>query len=395
MLIEHIFLGTTILLILAVFASNLSRYLGIPSLILFLIIGMLAGSEGMGGIHFDNPYLAQLMGTCALIFILFSGALNTDWQHIKPVARSATSLASIGVIITALLMSTFAYYFLQFSIFESLLFGSIVSSTDAAAVFSILRSKSIHLKKDVQSVIEVESASNDPMAILLVLIFIQILTAQNTTILDIIQLLFSQVFIGIAMGYTMGHIIPKVINKGSLGYEGIYPVLLAALVLLTYSATTSLNGNGYLAVYMAGLLAGRIQFTYKKELKNFHESLAWLMQISMFITLGLLVFPSKIIGLIWIDLAVAFFLILIARPLSVFASLLFSRFSVKDKLMISWVGLRGAVPIILATYPLIAGLPKADAIFNLVFFIVITSVLIQGVSLPYVARLLKLESMDP
>jgi len=388
---EHVLFGTSILFILAVFASNLSRRIGVPALILFLIIGMLAGSEGLGGIHFDNPYLAQLLGTGALAFILFSGALNTDWQHVKPIARSAASLASLGVVATALLVSLFVYYTLHFSIAESLLFGAIVSSTDAAAVFSILRSKNIHLKQNVQTVIEVESASNDPMAIFLVLIFMQILTTQNTTFLGLLHLLFAQVIIGIAMGYMMGYLIPKVINKTSLEYEGLYPVLMVGLVLLTYSATATLKGNGFLAIYLAGLLTGRSSFAHKKELNHFHESLTWLMQIAMFITLGLLVFPSKLINVLWIDLIIALFLIFVARPSSVFISLQFSRFSIRDKLMISWVGLRGAVPIILATYPLMANLPKANAIFNLVFFIVLTSVLIQGALLPFIARFLNLE----
>lgn len=387
-LAEHVYLGISILLILGVYASTLSRRIGIPALILFLVIGMLAGSEGLGGIYFDNPYVAQLLGTGALAFILFSGALNTDWRNVKTVAAGAASLASLGVLITALIVSAFVYCALDFTITESLLLGAIVSSTDAAAVFSILRSKNICLKKEVQSVIEVESASNDPMAILLVLIFMQILTVESTTVLDLLNLLFSQIVLGAALGWMMGHLIPKMMNNASLEYEGLYPVLMIGLMLLTYAATATLNGNGFLAIYLAGLLVGRSQFTHKKELLHFHEGLAWLMQIVMFITLGLLVFPSKLINVIWIDLAIAFFLILIARPVSVFISLHFSQFNLRDKLMISWVGLRGAVPIILATYPLMANLSKANAIFNLVFFIVITSVLIQGTLLPFVVKLL-------
>lgn len=387
-LAEHVFLSVSILLILAVYASNLSRRIGIPALILFLVIGMLAGSEGLGGIHFDNPYAAQFLGTGALAFILFSGALNTNWHNVKPVAAGAVSLASLGVLITALIVSTFVYWALDFTVTESLLLGAIVSSTDAAAVFSILRSKSIRLKKEVQSLIEVESASNDPTAILLVLIFMQMLTVESTTVLDLLNLLFSQIVLGVAMGWMMGHLIPKMMNKASLEYEGLYPVLMIGLTLLTYAATATLNGNGFLAIYLAGLFAGRSQFAHKKELLHFHEGLAWLMQIVMFITLGLLVFPSKLINVIWVDLAIAFFLILVARPVSVFISLHFSQFNIRDKLMISWVGLRGAVPIILATYPLMANISKANAIFNLVFFIVITSVLIQGTLLPFVVKLL-------
>lgn len=388
--VEHLFLGVAILLILSLVASKLSGRFGIPALLFFLVIGMLAGSEGLGGIYFDNPEIAKTVGVGALIFILFSGAVDTDWDSVKPVIWSSISLSTIAVIVTAFLMGVFAYYRLHFSFVESLLFGTIISSTDAAAVFTILRSKSIGLNKNVKSLVEVESASNDPIAILLTLALMRIMVSPHKSFLDLLILFILQIIIGVIAGWVMGQVIPWIINRIQLQFVGLYSVLIIAAVLLIYSLTTVLGGSGFLAVYIAGLIVGQHEFLHKKSLMHFHDSLTWLAQIIMFITLGLLVFPSRLLGVIWIDLTIAFFLILIARPVAVFISLFFSRFKFKEKLLISWIGLRGAVPIILATFPLTEGLPKADAIFNLVFLIVLTSILVQGTLISFVARRLGL-----
>tara|TARA_R110002094_G_scaffold33685_1_gene46284 strand:+ start:4139 stop:5329 length:1191 start_codon:yes stop_codon:yes gene_type:complete len=389
--VEQIFLWISILLIISLGASKLSGKIGIPALLLFLGIGMLAGSDGFGGIYFNNPYIAQLIGVAALIFILFSGAINTNWNNVKKVYLSGTSLSTIGVFVTALLVSVFVYYLLNLSFIESLLLGAIVSSTDAAAVFSVLRSNKTNIDENLQTVIELESASNDPMAVLFTISLIRILTVANTTYLDLLQIIFTQISIGLILGWIMGSISPWIINKIKLEQDGLYSVLVISLVLFTYSITTTMNGNGFLAVYLTGLLMGRVRFNHKKKLIHFSDSITWLMQIAMFLVLGLLVFPSQLVGVIWIDIIIAFFLIIVARPISVFISLMFSQFNMREKLMISWVGLRGAVPIILATFPLIADVPNAKGIFNLVFFIVITSVLIQGTLISFMAHILKLK----
>ena len=389
--VEQIFLWISILLIISLGASKLSGKIGIPALLLFLGIGMLAGSAGFGGIYFNNPYIAQLIGVAALIFILFSGAINTNWNNVKKVYLSGTSLSTIGVFVTALLVSVFVYYLLNLSFIESLLLGAIVSSTDAAAVFSVLRSNKTNIDENLQTVIELESASNDPMAVLFTISLIRILTVANTTYLDLLQIIFTQISIGLILGWIMGSISPWIINKIKLEQDGLYSVLVISLVLFTYSITTTMNGNGFLAVYLTGLLMGRVRFNHKKKLIHFSDSITWLMQIAMFLVLGLLVFPSQLVGVIWIDIIIAFFLIIVARPISVFISLMFSQFNMREKLMISWVGLRGAVPIILATFPLIADVPNAKGIFNLVFFIVITSVLIQGTLISFMAHILKLK----
>lgn len=388
---EHFFLGVAILLVLSLFASKLSDRFGVPVLLLFLIIGLLAGSDGLGGIYFDNPQMAKTVGIGALIFILFSGGADTDWDNVKQVSWSSISLSTIAVVITAFLMGVFAYTLLHFSFLESLLLGTIVSSTDAAAVFTILRSNSTKLNKRLRSVIEVESASNDPLTVLLTLALIHVIVSARSSFLELTTLFVLQIIIGVAVGWVMGKVIPWIINHIKLGFVGLYSVLVITSVLLIYSLATVLKGNGFLAVYIAGLIVGRQEFLYKKELMHFNDSLTWLMQIIMFITLGLLMFPSEWKGEIRIDLIMAFFLMLIARPIAVFISLFFSRFKVKEKILISWVGLRGAIPIVLATFPLTEHLPKAHTIFNLVFFIVLTSILVQGTLTPFVAKWLGLK----
>lgn len=250
----------------------------------------------------------------------------------------------------------------------------------------------MRIKKNVQAVIEFESASNDPMAVLLTVGIIQFIMLPNVTFSYLISMFFVQVLMGLTIGLVMGTITPWLINKLHLEYKGLYPVLTIGLIMLTYGFTSIMNGNGFLAVYLVGLRMSSLDFENKKELIEFHEGLTWLMQIIMFLTLGLLVFPSKLLGLIGGDVLLGLFLILIARPLSVFITLFFSKFQFKELAMISWVGLRGAVPIILATFPVVAGIPNADTIFNHVFFIVITSILIQGTMIPFVARMLGMKN---
>jgi cell volume regulation protein A len=273
-----------------------------------------------------------------------------------------------------------------------MLLGSIVSSTDAAAVFSILRSKRISLKQPLKPLLEFESGSNDPMAVFLTAGFISILTAQNMRVAWLIPGFFLNMGMGALVGYLMARFIVFFINRMKLYYEGLYPVMMISLVVLTYVIAVLLKGNGILAVYIAGLMLGQAEFPNKKMIVKFHDGLAWLMQIAMFVTLGLLVFPSHIVPLIGAGLLLTLILMLVARPISVFLCLLPFKISMRKKTMVAWVGLRGSVPIILATFPFMAGIPQADTIFNIVFFIVIASVLIQGSSIPVVSRILKLNT---
>lgn len=384
----NIFLIGSVLLLISVIAGKTTKRLGVPTLIFFLIVGVLAGSEGLGGIHFDNAEIAQFIGITALNFILFSGGLDTNWQSIKPVLWRGVVLSTLGVFLTALSVGVFVHFAFGFTLVEGLLLGAIVSATDAAAVFSILRNKGIGLKGYLRPVLELESGSNDPMAYFLTISLTAIVTSGSTNLAELIPSFFKQFILGGAIGYVMGKGSVWLINNIKLETEGLYPVLTLGLAMFTYSATHFIGGNGFLAIYLCAVIMGNGNMVHKRSLIKFYDGQAWLMQIILFLTLGLLVFPSRIIPLIGTGMAISAFLIFVARPIGVFVSLSFFKSNIRSVLFVSWVGLRGSVPIVFATYPLLAGIPKADLIFNLVFFISITSVLLQGTTLSYVAKFL-------
>lgn len=389
--IEHLLLGASILLLLSVLASTASGRLGVPALLLFLAVGMLAGSDGPGGIHFDNPLMAQSFGVVALVFILFAGGLDTEWASVRSQLGRGVVLSTVGVVITAGLVGLFATTVVGFSWLEGLLIGAIVSSTDAAAVFAVMRSRAVSLRNPLKPLLELESGSNDPMAVFLTIGLVSLITGTSTSVIDLVPMFIRQMVVGAAIGYGTGKLMVALINRLRLEYDGLYPVLTLSLVLLTYSGSSWLGGNGFLAVYLAGLMMGNRDFIHKRSLLRFHDGLAWLMQIAMFLALGLQVYPSQLVPVAGIGLSFALFLMMCARPIAVFLTLAFTALSLREKTMIAWVGLRGAVPIILATFPLLAGIPQATMMFNLVFFIVLTSVLLQGTSIPLVARWLKVD----
>jgi len=387
---ENILLVGSILLFLSLVAGKTSYRFGIPVLILFIAVGILAGSEGIGDIYFDNPKVGQFIGIIALNFILFSGGLDTSWQSVKPILWQGITLSTIGVLITAVSLGVFVWAVTDFTIYEGLLLGSIVSSTDSAAVFSILRSKKLALKGNLRPVLELESGSNDPMAYVLTIAFTGLVINQDASIASILPFFFRQLIIGALLGLLFGKLGKTVINGIMLEYEGLYIVLLIAIMAFSFSFTDFVGGNGFLAVYLCAIYLGNQDLIHKKKILKSFDSFAWLMQIVLFLTLGLLVYPTKVIPVIGIGLVISAFLIIVARPVSVFLSLHFFNVQTRSKWLISWVGLRGAVPIVFATYPLIAGAEKANMIFNIVFFVSITSVLIQGSTLPVIARLLHL-----
>jgi potassium/hydrogen antiporter len=392
---ENILLIGSLLLFLSIVASKTSYKIGVPTLILFLIIGMLAGSDGPGGIHFNEPDIARLLGVIALTFILFSGGLDTKWDSIKPIIRNGIALSTIGVLITAISVGLFSSYILGIPIRQGMLLGAIVSSTDAAAVFSILRSRNVGLKGNTRPLLELESGSNDPMAYFLTLSFIDLVKFPELSLMSLVPRFFIGMILGVAVGYVAGKLTHRVLNKIKLDIEGLYPVLVLSIVFFTFSFTEWIHGNGFLAVYISGLMLGNSKFIHKKSLMKFYDGQAWLMQIVMFLTLGLLVFPRQIPPIMDKGILIAGFLILIARPLAVMISLAFARdMNVRKKLFIAWVGLRGAVPIVFATYPLIAGIDNDHTLFNLVFFISASSVLIQGTTLPFMARWLRVSVPD-
>lgn len=387
--IENIILIGSTLLFISIVVGKTTYKFGIPTLLLFLSIGMLAGSDGIGHIYFDNPGIAQFIGVVSLNFILFSGGLDTSWKSVKPVLKEGIALSTIGVLLTALSLGGFVYWITDFTIYESLLLGAIVSSTDAAAVFSILRGKSLALKKNLRPTLELESGSNDPMAYVLTIAFLSLVQHPENSLFSIVILFLQQMILGGVLGYTFGRISKWVINRIKLDFEGLYPVLVIALMFIVYSVTNAVGGNGFLAIYICSVYLGNQNLIHKKTIMRMFDGLAWLMQIVLFLTLGLLVYPTHIIPYIGIGILISIFLIFIARPLAVLISLAGFRMKLRRRFYISWVGLRGAVPIVFATYPLLAGIDKASEIFNIVFFISVTSVLIQGTTLPIVAKWLK------
>lgn len=379
-----------LLIIVSIFASKLSDRFGIPVLLLFLAIGMIAGSEGLGGIYFDNVPVANAISIVALVLVLFSGGFQTKFDHVRPVMVQSFSLATVGVLLTAAIVGLFASRLLNISILEGMLLGSIMSSTDAAAVFSILRSKGISLKGNLKPLLELESGSNDPMAVFLTIGMIQLIQQPDPSILQIILLFFRQMILGALIGYLMGRFVAFLMNRINLGYEGLYPVLSLSLVLLTYGVTDILKGSGFLAVYFMGIAMNYQNFAHKRTIQRFHDGFGWLMQIIMFGMLGLFIFPSQLLPVAGVASLVAVVLILVARPISVFLTLIPNSLKLNEKVLISWVGLRGAAPLILATFPLLAGIQHSEMFFNITFFVVLISLLLQGTTLPPISRWLGL-----
>jgi len=384
---EYILLVLSVLILISITLTKFSENLGLPALILFLVVGMLAGSDGPGKIHFDNIYIAQYVGIVALIFILFSGGLETKWRDVKPVMWTAFSLSTLGVLLTTATLGAFVHFFFQLPVLESLLIGAIISSTDAAAVFSVLRARGTKLKGKIKPLLELESGSNDPAAIILTIILIQLIQAQDVSASNIIFFLVLQLLLGAAIGFGAGKLLSLAFNKFSFSYPSLYPVFAIASAIFVYALAASLGASGILAVYIAAVILGNSEFIQKRSLIRFFDGLALLGQIVMFLTLGLLVYPSQLYNVIGAGLILSAVLIFLARPFGVFISMLFSKFKLNEKMFISWVGLRGAVPIILATFPLTAGLEIGPYIFNLIFFITLTSALVQGWSIPLMARI--------
>lgn len=377
-----------VLLFLSVLAGKVSGRFGIPALLLFLAIGMAAGSDGPGGIEFTNAELAASLGAIALAFILFSGGLDTRWDAVRPVLVPGVLLATVGTFVTALVTGLAAGPILGVSVTLGLLVGAIVSSTDAAAVFSVLRSRGVGLRGRLRPLLELESASNDPMAVFLTVGLTTLLTSPSVGPTDLLWLFVRQWAIGGVLGVVLALGAVHLVNRIRLEYEGLYPVLTIALVLSVYAITDTLGGSGFLAVYLSGVTMARHRLVHKRSLIRFHDGISWLMQIGMFLVLGLLVFPSQLLTVALPGLLLALVLVLVARPAAVFLCLVNSSWEVRDRALVSWVGLRGAVPIILATFPLAAGVQGAGVIFNAVFFVVLISIALQGTTIPVVARFL-------
>ncbi|WP_189644078.1 potassium/proton antiporter [Deinococcus piscis] len=384
---ELLLLITGLMLLVSLVVGRVGGRLGVPGLLLFLGVGMLAGTDGLG-IEFSNYALAQGLGTVALCFILFQGGLSTDWQETRPVVSRGLVLATLGVLLTAGVMATFGHYVLEMPWPIAWLLGAIVSSTDASAVFSVLKERRLALTGDIAPLLEFESGGNDPMAVFLTVGILTLIEQPELGVAGIVPLFVKQMLIGAVLGFVLGRLGLRALRRLPLQFEGLYPVLTIAIALMIFGGTAVAGGSGFLAVYIAGVIIGNATFIHKRSLISFHDGLSWLMQVLMFLTLGLLVNPHELLPTAGAAMLAALVLVFVARPLAVFASLLPFRMPVRDISMVAWVGLRGAVPIVLATFPLLAGVPHAQSLFNLVFFMVLTSVLLQGTTLPQVAQLL-------
>lgn len=396
---ENILLAGSILIFVSVIISKTGYRFGIPTLLLFLLVGMLFGSDGFG-IVFNDVKSTQFVGMIALSIILFTGGMDTKFQDIKPILSQGIVLSTVGVLLTTLLTGGFIFLLsiytgmdIHLALLPSMLLAATMSSTDSASVFNLLRSQNMNLKHNLKPMLELESGSNDPMAYMLTIVLIQVISSGSNLDMGIVlRDLLRQFIFGGIIGFAFGKGAVWLINRINLSNSSLYPIMLLSVVFITFTITDQMRGNGYLAVYIAGLVVGNARLTYRKEISTFMNGLTWLFQIVMFILLGLLVNPHELIDVAFVSIAIGIFMILVARPASVFACLLpFRGITNKARLFASWVGLRGAVPIIFATYPVLANIEGSNQIFNIVFFITLLSLIIQGMSIATVALKLNLD----
>lgn len=388
--ISTIILLAGVLLLLGIASSKFSARVGMPVLVLFLGLGMLAGSEGVGGIAFEDYGLANSLGSAALALILFDGGLRTSLDAVRSAWRPALSLSTIGVLVTSAITGVAAAWVLDVPILHGLLLGGIVGSTDAAAVFSILRTSGLKLPERLKATLEVESGSNDPMAVFLTLGLISLVLGTSSSASDLVPLFVLQFGIGSVVGIGIGRFGAWAVNRVNLDYPGLYPLLAMAFGLLSFGLAATAGGSGFLAVYFTGIALGNRSVVFRRGILLFHDAAAWLGQIVLFVMLGLLSFPSRLVDVAGEGLLIALVLLFVARPIAVAVSAFPFRFNLRELTFLSWVGLKGAVPVTLATFPLMAGVAGSDTIFNAVFFVVLVSAVTQGWSLPFVARRLGL-----
>jgi potassium/hydrogen antiporter len=374
-------------------ASLMARRLRLPGLLLFLGLGMAVGSDATGWIHFNDYELTRTIGVIALALILFEGGLAAGFDEIRPVLRPALGLAFLGTLVTAIVTGLAAAWLFDLSTLEGLLVGSIISATDGAAIFAVLRAST--LKRRLARTLEGESGFNDPVAVLLVLGFIDWIQKPDYGLIDMLGLFAQQLGIGTAVGVAVGAGAVFAFRRAELDTAGLYPVASLATAGLAFGAADSINGSGFLAVYLAGLILGTATIPAKRTIITFHQGVAWVAQISMFLVLGLLVFPSQLID-VWFDGTVlALLLVFVARPLATFVGTALDRFSTRERLLLGVAGLRGAVPVVLATFPVIEGVPGSREFFNIVFFAVVISTLLQGTTFEPLAKRLGLTTSEP
>ena len=396
---ENVLLIGSLIWFVSIVLSKTGYRFGVPVLLVFLLVGMMLGVDGLG-ISFDNYKYAQIIGMVALAIILFTGGMDTKFSDVKPILVPGVVLSTIGVLLTTLITGFFIWgvfdvfsHVIQIPLALAILLAATMSSTDSASVFNVLRSQRMGLRKNLQPMLEFESGSNDPMAYMLTIVMIQIIQGGDADV-EVWRIILDFIFqfgFGIALGYGLGKLCVWLINKINLQNKSLYPILMLSFIFFTFSFTNLLKGNGYLAVYVAGIVMGNTKLTENKSINSFLDGVTWLVQIVMFLVLGLLVNPNDMFKIAVPALIIAVFVIFVGRPLSVFLCLFpFKGIGKRAKMFISWVGLRGAAPIIFATYPVVAGVEGSSFIFNVVFFITLASLLIQGTTIAKVANWLHL-----
>lgn len=400
---ENVLLIGAIIWFVSILLSKTGYRFGVPVLLVFLLVGMLLGVDGLG-IRFDNYKYTQIVGMVALTIILFTGGMDTKFSDIKPILGAGVMLSTIGVLLTTLFTGLFIYgisnafsHVIHIPLTMALLLAATMSSTDSATVFNILRSQKMGLRSRLQPLLEFESGSNDPMAYMLTIVMIQVINGGDVTGTEVWKIILNflvQFSLGLILGYLLGRVSVWIINKIDLPNKSLYPIMMLSFIFFIFSFTNLLDGNGYLAVYVAGIVIGNSKLVENKSITSFLDGVTWLVQIVMFLVLGMLVNPHEMFKIAVPALIVGVFVILVGRPLSVFICLLpFKKIGRRAKVFTSWVGLRGAAPIIFATYPVVEGVPGATFIFNMVFFITLTSLVIQGTTITKVADMLKLSTV--
>lgn len=380
----------SLILLICITSTKILYKFGVPILLIFIVLGMLFGSDGIVGIYFDNYELASDICSIALIFIMFYGGFGTNWNMAKPVALQSITMSSLGVVLTAGLTGLFCFLAFKTTLLEGLLIGSIVASTDAASVFAILRSQKLNLKGSLASTLEIESGSNDPFAYMLTIIILGLMS--NGGYGYIIPILLSQIIVGILASIILSKSSIFLLRHTKFEIEGFYPIFITAIAVLSYSLSEYFGGNGYLSVYITGIIIGNSKIPHKKSIFQFFDGVSWLMQILLFFLLGLLAFPSKIPSVMLKGVSISIFMILIARPVATFSILSLFKVPFKQKLFISWVGIRGAASIVFAIFAITYGVPINNDIFHIIFFIALFSVSVQGTLIPLVAK--KLDLID-
>lgn len=379
-----------LVLLICITSSKILYKFGVPILLIFIILGMLFGSDGIVGIYFDNFELTRQLCSIGLVFIMFYGGFGTSWEMAKPVAIPSILLSTLGVVITAGLTGIFCFKVFDTTLLEGLLIGSIVASTDAASVFAILRSQKLNLKGSIASILEVESGSNDPLAYMLTVIILGLIGDKGYN--TIIPMLLNQVILAVLVAVLLSKLTIYLLRNIHFEIDGFYPIFIMGIAVLSYALSEYFGGNGYLAVYITGLMIGNSKIPHKKSIFQFFDGISWIMQIMLFFILGLLAFPSKLPSVIVKGVSISVFMILISRPIATFSILSWFRVPLKEQIFVSWVGLRGAASIVFAIYAVTYGVPIESDIFHIVFFVALFSVAIQGTLLPFVAK--KLDLID-